>query len=140
MKTAGSAVPSVDYDRRMAFCPQCHKRYSRTGNRQVYCSPTCRGKAYRSTSRRLSRGYQLRRKLRDLGIDRDVYDSLLIAQDNRCGICLRHGTNKLRLAIDHSHTTGRVRGLLCRNCNGRVLPTFENDPGRAERLAEWLAR
>jgi hypothetical protein len=33
-----------------------------------------------------------------------------------------------------------VRGLLCRNCNSRVLPMFENDPGRAARLVEWLDR
>jgi hypothetical protein len=84
--------------------------------------------------------YDLRRKLRELGIDRDIYDGFLHDQDNRCGICRKPGTDKLRLAIDHNHVTGRVRGLLCRNCNSRVLPMFENDPSRAARLVEWLDR
>ena len=153
VQKAGSPVPSED-----AQCPQCHERFSRTGNRQVYCSSACRmarydaspkGKARYARKARYNASpkgkatqarYDLRRKLRDLGIDRDIYDGFLHDQDNRCGICRKPGTDKLRLAIDHNHVTGRVRGLLCRNCNSRVLPMFENDPGRAARLVEWLDR
>jgi len=141
VQKAGSPVPSED-----AQCPQCHERFSRTGNRQVYCSSACRMARYKASPEGKARKardnarYDLRRKLRDLGIDRDIYDGFLHDQDNRCGICRKPGTDKLRLAIDHNHVTGRVRGLLCRNCNSRVLPMFENDPGRAARLVEWLDR
>jgi hypothetical protein len=36
-------------------------------------------------------------------------------QDNACAACARKG---LQLVIDHCHETGKVRGLLCRRCNG----------------------
>lgn len=39
-------------------------------------------------------------------------------QGARCAICNKHeSTFKKRLAVDHSHKTGRVRGLLCYRCN-----------------------
>ena len=44
------------------------------------------------------------------------YDELLRSQKNRCAIC-RQRPEKRRLAVDHDHATGAVRGLLCDNCN-----------------------
>ena len=39
-------------------------------------------------------------------------------QEHRCAICGVHESDlKKRLAIDHCHETGEVRGLLCFNCN-----------------------
>ena len=37
-------------------------------------------------------------------------------QDGRCAICCREQDSK-RLAVDHDHHTGQVRGLLCSDCN-----------------------
>lgn len=44
---------------------------------------------------------------------------LLSAQDGRCGICERalHGLPRGDVVIDHDHSTGAVRGILCRRCN-----------------------
>lgn len=40
------------------------------------------------------------------------------AQEQRCAICRKHETEfKNRLAVDHNHKSGRVRGLLCYRCN-----------------------
>ncbi len=40
------------------------------------------------------------------------------AQAQSCAICKRHeNTFVNRLAVDHNHKTGRVRGLLCYRCN-----------------------
>ena len=56
----------------------------------------------------------LRRKL--YGMVPGQYEQMLSTQGGVCAIC--HGVNKKgALAVDHCHTTGRVRGLLCRNCN-----------------------
>lgn len=43
------------------------------------------------------------------------YDEMLLKQDNKCAICFQSQLSKL--SVDHCHTTGRVRGLLCRQCN-----------------------
>lgn len=49
------------------------------------------------------------------GINRQQYKFLVINQDNKCAIC---GDEFLSTPhIDHDHSTGKVRGLLCRRCN-----------------------
>ncbi len=42
------------------------------------------------------------------------YEALYKQQDGKCAICKRH---KALLAVDHHHTKGHVRGLLCSGCN-----------------------
>lgn len=51
------------------------------------------------------------------GITADEYDELLRSQDGGCGICGGQSTQGRRLAVDHDHSSGRVRGLLCSSCN-----------------------
>jgi Autographiviridae endonuclease VII len=46
------------------------------------------------------------------------YDNILLQQNNCCKICKRNQFEiSKKLAIDHCHSTGKVRGLLCQNCN-----------------------
>lgn len=45
------------------------------------------------------------------------YDSLLALQGGACAICRTTNSGKRMFHIDHCHTTGKVRGLLCSNCN-----------------------
>lgn len=55
---------------------------------------------------------------RKYGITLTQRDSLAAAQGHRCLICLEHESNlDKRLAVDHDHKSGRIRGLLCQNCN-----------------------
>ena len=55
------------------------------------------------------------------------YDRLYQAQQGKCAICDRHQSNlKLTLSVDHNHTTGIVRGLLCKGCN-YFLGSVENE-------------
>ena len=49
------------------------------------------------------------------GISIDQHNELLVMQNCVCGIC--GGVDNARLAVDHDHSSGRVRGLLCRGCN-----------------------
>jgi hypothetical protein len=60
--------------------------------------------------------------IRKYGITLELYNEIKEEQDNCCKIC---GTNeskvsKSRLFVDHCHTTGKVRGLLCHNCNSML--------------------
>lgn len=57
-----------------------------------------------------------RRYKRLYGITVDEYDKMFEFQDGSCAICGRPPKNK-RLAVDHDHKTGAVRGLLCHICN-----------------------
>lgn len=51
------------------------------------------------------------------------YNTLLQKQNNVCAICGK--TCSKSLAVDHDHKTGKVRGLLCNNCN-RALGHFKD--------------
>ncbi len=52
------------------------------------------------------------------GIGVEEYSRLLVQQDHKCAICGRHESSlSRRLAVDHCHINGHVRGLLCGPCN-----------------------
>ena len=54
-------------------------------------------------------------------LDCAAYSAMLTEQGNGCAICRTQvydpSRPAFRLAIDHCHSTGAVRGLLCKNCN-----------------------
>ena len=59
--------------------------------------------------------------VRATGITDQEIRNLEIAQDYRCAICGKHQRNGAnRLHVDHDHTTGKVRGLLCYSCNTKL--------------------
>ncbi len=65
----------------------------------------------------------LLRRFREHGLTLDQYHSRMESQDFRCAICgtvpenNNYGGSHDGFHIDHSHVTGRVRGLLCDTCN-----------------------
>ena len=65
-----------------------------------------------------------RRLARFYGISREQYEGLLAKQGGVCGICRKPPQEPL--CVDHSHATGRVRGLLCRKCN-TGLGSYDDD-------------
>lgn len=54
------------------------------------------------------------------GLTPAEYEALFAAQGGRCAICRARPKSK-RLAVDHDHKTGEVRGLLCSRCNHDLL-------------------
>lgn len=55
------------------------------------------------------------------GITLEDYDDLLQEQEFKCGVCKRHVSELSQpLFVDHDHTTGVVRGLLCIRCNTSI--------------------
>jgi hypothetical protein len=73
----------------------------------------------------------LRRKY---GIASSDYEKMFKEQLGKCFIC---GSSPERLCIDHCHTTGRVRGLLCKSCNG-ALGMLRDNADYALAAAEYL--
>lgn len=64
-----------------------------------------------------------RYQLKKFGLDEEQYYKILSFQNNCCAICktdtghYSKNNKKCRLAVDHDHKTGKVRGLLCNSCN-----------------------
>jgi hypothetical protein len=54
------------------------------------------------------------------------YNLLLEKQNEKCKICNRDCSTGKSLAVDHNHETGKVRGLLCKNCNIGLGMFFDN--------------
>jgi hypothetical protein len=64
------------------------------------------------------------------GITLEQYDEMFTKQNGVCAICGKPETGKnqhgvVRLSVDHNHSTGEVRGLLCTRCN-KHLGIIEN--------------
>lgn len=70
------------------------------------------------------------------GITPEQYDEMLEAQEGVCAICKEAPTQQ-RLAVDHDHKTGEVRGLLCFSCN-TALGHFRDDPERLISASDYL--
>lgn len=67
------------------------------------------------------------------------YNNLYFIQNGACLICKIHQSNlKKKLAVDHSHITGIVRGLLCNRCNTQILPVIEHNYGLIGRAVSYL--
>ena len=67
---------------------------------------------------------------RKYGITQKQYDDMLMQQNNGCAICSRtEEPDGRRLAIDHCHSTGKVRGVLCNNCNNGLGAFGDNIEG-----------
>lgn len=61
------------------------------------------------------------------GLLGNEYNDMFIKQKGRCAICNTHQVFlKRSLSVDHCHTTGKVRGLLCGSCNSAIGLLKEN--------------
>ena len=84
-------------------------------------------KEYREANPQVIKGNKLRSKY---GIELEDYNDMFVLQNGKCAICGKHQTElKKALHIDHCHSTGKIRGLLCGNCNrgiGMLNDDIEN--------------
>jgi hypothetical protein len=69
------------------------------------------------------------------GLTTEDYGRMLARQNGACAICKQ--VFQETPAVDHCHTTGKVRGLLCRKCN-TGLGSYDDEPGRLREAAAYL--
>ncbi len=113
-------------------CKSCYEIEDSTFviNPQGYCSKcyTEKGKAefkLEQEKRVSKRAHEFRIKYR---MTKEDFYEMLFMQDHKCDICKKPAHELSRgLCIDHDHTTGVIRGLLCTQCN-TGLGMFKDNP------------
>src|SRR5262245_29670820 len=99
-----------------------------------------RARAYRAAHPDRIRVYSRRSTLkRRYGLSEAEFHALLREQGNSCLICKMQFSTERLAAVDHCHTSGKVRGILCRQCNTAIALLGEHR-NRFERAIEYLER
>ncbi len=75
--------------------------------------------------------------LKRYGMTPEEYSSLLEVQKGGCAVCGKKCTR--RLAVDHDHETGRVRGLLCMPCN-TAIGSLRDSPALVAKAVVYLLK
>lgn len=123
----------------MRACLQCGTMFEIPARapKKKYCSKQCREKEIKRRFRtrrperiraykliwRTNNAEHLKEYERARGLKRkfrmtiEDYDRLLEAQNGACAICEKGCSMGKALAVDHNHTTGKIRQLLCSRCN-----------------------
>lgn len=112
-------------------------------NRERYMQ---KARDYRRERRPSYLAAKARMRLKKYGLTPCQYDAMHKAQDGVCAICKQPelaptalGDRTRLLAVDHCHSTGKVRGLLCHACN-KALGAFRDSPESLRAAAEYIER
>lgn len=124
-KRAEASTHTIRNQRRI--CEQCGVEYTPTGSGQRYC-PNHR--------RVRTPGERSRPHHPKIYLPGALYDQLLAKQGGKCAICGEEA-NGNRLAVDHNHETGEIRGLLCHQCN-TGLGSFRDNPQLLKQAIAYL--
>lgn len=111
--------------------PECWEQYLENGRR------------HKKKRRTENPAPDRERMWKKYGIDitYEEYQRLVLERGGKCDICgnvPRGRHNGGVLHVDHDHATGKVRGLLCSQCNTR-LGHYENYPDWYSRATRYLA-
>lgn len=112
----------------LGSCARCEKDLP--PRRKSYCSDECRDLQKKDRD-------QANHLLNRYGLTVQEYQTLLDYQGHACAICARGLA--AGAAVDHDHTTGITRGILCFRCNRRLLPASGDRPELHIAAAEYLA-
>lgn len=133
-------------------CPTCrqikpvaefHKNRNRSSGVASTCKTCCNARTLRWRASNPDK-LQVQRQKAPIYKVQSLYnvtsaqiDEMLAAQNRTCKICGGDNGPAKRLAVDHCHTTGKVRGLLCDRCN-HGLGHFRDNPGTLSAAIAYL--
>ena len=101
-------------------CKECVSQYDKRYRQRNLEKATAQKKAYYQAHKEKSSLYGKKSNLkRKYNMTLEQYDQMFETQGGVCAIC---GLPELmkRLAVDHNHKTGEIRGLLCYSCNTKL--------------------
>ena len=112
----------------MKRCPKCEKTLPRSDFHISKKAKTGLQSHCKSCVRKRKRDHHKRNLRERYNITPEDYENIAFEQDYKCAICNEPTTNpERRLAVDHCHDTGHVRGLLCLTCNSGI-GKLKDDP------------
>lgn len=129
---------------RIKVCANCKKKKSisnfgknkRTKDGYHYYCKLCRSKRNAKSWPQQKKRHKDKRLQRMYGITLDDYNDMFEQQKGVCKICGMVGKRK-GLAVDHRHSDGKVRGLLCVQCN-TLLGRIERNSDLISNILEYL--
>lgn len=132
-------------DRELKKCPVCKTLdNAKADSKGHLCKPCASNRATEWNKKNPDRFFfnQIKAKY---GISKEDYLNLVERQEDKCAICgekettINHWKENTvrRLAIDHCHKTGIIRGLLCYRCN-TTLGKVEDSPELLKNMAAYL--
>jgi hypothetical protein len=80
-----------------------------------------------------------RKLIRKYGLSTAAFQDMLNGQGGACASCGLDDWGFHGPVVDHDHTTGDIRGILCSGCN-RAAGLLHDNPERVIKLAEYLKR
>lgn len=134
---AGSKKRIIDF-----VCETCSTQFSQSSvhkiDGKIFCDK-CRVEYWKPIRKEKAR-------IEKYGINNEEYDQLLQQQNGKCSICktadfggYSNLGEKYGLVVDHCHTSGKIRGLLCGHCN-RMLGMFKDNPNTMVSAVEYLSK
>lgn len=111
-------------DKEFKQCPVCKtKEHPKAESKGYLCKPCANARATKWNKENPHK-LRIRSIKKKYGLSFEKYEEMFKKQDGKCKICNQpevdrdKNTQNIKfLAVDHSHETGKVRGLLCRKCN-----------------------
>lgn len=101
-----------------------------------YMGPRCL-EHHRKEKARIKLVNAERASIKVYGMASGDYDRLYEYQNGRCAICQTATGKVRRLAREHRHSDGRLRGLCCKTCN-RIIGIARDNPEWFDRAAAYL--
>lgn len=97
-------------------------------------------KAWRDSHPLRARAWERRSHLKQYGLTVETFAALLRSQSGGCAACGGPPNGKGNtFHVDHDHSTGAIRGLLCHNCNA-ALGLLKERQERITMLSNYIAR
>lgn len=121
---------SIDKRQKLGHRPECRECSRNSRKEKLFI--------YRETNKARLKEIKRNSKIRTLyGLEKEDFEKMVLLQDNKCAICSL--SVEVNLCIDHCHVTGKVRGLLCKNCN-LAIGNFKDDVELLQKAIKYLEK
>lgn len=128
------SVDKSKKDGRSIYCRNCRRKIGRN----VRALPDHNAKKRKNAHRYkdYNRNYMLKQRY---GITMEDFNNIFKAQNQSCKICGSEKSDGRNFVVDHSHKTGKIRGILCNLCN-IVLGSLREDLELIKKIEIYLSK